>query len=358
MDRYVISEFIPPFFFGVGAFLCVLVGVNLLYEVLKAVFREGFPAVAAAKIFMLKMPGMITMTLPMATMFGSLMAIGRLSGDGEVVAMRASGTGVPRIGAAVMIAGLAVSVGSLAINETLVPPCNSAAFEVARSVRETVAARGDLGYEVRAEDGRLQRWLYAESFDPESLRMSNVTILDFTLGSRPHTFTAESARWQGETWVMENVEHRWHTRRGELEEDRASWLAIPIGRTPEEIQRVTKDPEDMTLSEARAQAELERARGNPWRAGWILQHIQIRLATPWAAVGLAVLGVPLGLRRHRSSRGIGMGLSLVVIFLYYVVFHIVSLVGERGVVNPVLVAWTPNLLLYLTGLGLLLKSSR
>jgi lipopolysaccharide export system permease protein len=53
-----------------------------------------------------------------------------------------------------------------------------------------------------------------------------------------------------------------------------------------------------------------------------------------------------------------MGLSLVVIFVYYAVLHTLSLIGERGVVHPAITAWTPNVLLYLTALGFLLRSSR
>ena len=49
LDRYVVTELIPPFVFGVGAFLIVLVGVSILPNVLKLVFRQGFPALPALK---------------------------------------------------------------------------------------------------------------------------------------------------------------------------------------------------------------------------------------------------------------------------------------------------------------------
>ena len=53
-----------------------------------------------------------------------------------------------------------------------------------------------------------------------------------------------------------------------------------------------------------------------------------------------------------------MGISLIVLFVYYIVLHTLTLVGERGVAPHALMAWTPNILLYLTGAGLLLRSSR
>ncbi|MFW5868425.1 MAG: LptF/LptG family permease, partial [Armatimonadota bacterium] len=103
-------------------------------------------------------------------------------------------------------------------------------------------------------------------------------------------------------------------------------------------------------------AALEQGR-EEW-AQELIQHYHVRLALPWATVGLAILGVGLGVRRQRSSRGIGMGISLIVIFIYYVVMHTLTLVGERGVAHPALMAWLPNILLYIAGVGFLLRRSR
>lgn len=357
LDRYVITEMIPPFLFGIGAFLAVLIGVQLLYEMLRMIYQQGFPVWAAVKIFLLEMPGMITLTLPMATMFGTLMATGRLSGDGELVAMRAGGISTVRVGSALIAAGLVVSVLALAVNETVVPPAKNAAFETARNVRSTVAGERDIAFEVRDSRDRLERWLYAREFDPTTMSLSDATILDFTEGPRPHLYTARHARWQGQYWYLKNVEHT--TWNDDLAgQFTAREMRVPIGRTPEEVERIRKRPDDMTLEELREQARLSRGRGNdPWAAR-LIQHLHMRLALPWASLGFAVLGLALGIQRQRSSRGIGMGLSLLVIFVYYVIMHTLILVGERGVAHPALMAWTPNVLLYLTGAGLLLRNSQ
>jgi len=357
LDRYVLTELIPPFVFGVGAFLVVLVGVNVLPQVLKLVLRQGFPALPAVQVFLLGLPALVAMTLPMAMLFASLMATARLSGDGEVVAMRAGGVGLVRLGASVILVGLLVSVAALALNETVVPACNAAAYEIVRRGRETVLRRGDLAFEVRDDQGRLQRWLYARNFDPDTLEMTDGLVVEFREGAYWHFYTARRASWQGESWVLENVKHDWQTRDGSQTE-RFARATLNIGRTAGELERVKKDPEEMTLTEAREQAALARSRGELVQVGKLLQHIQIRLAVPWCSLGFAVLGLPLGLRRQRSSRGIGLGLSLVIIFVYYVILQALSILGERGAVNHALIAWTPNLLLYLAALGLLLNSSR
>jgi len=355
LDRYVLGEMLPPFLFGVGAFLAVLVGTSALYEMLTLIFRQGFPVPLALEVFVFKLPATVVLTFPMAAMFGSLMAISRLSGDGELVALRAGGVSLVRIGLPILVVGLVVSAASLAINELVVPPLNDRAFVLIRNASGTVAGRGDMVFEVRAPDGRFERFLYAETFDPETMTLKKATIVDFTHGE-PQTLFAQSVRWQGETWAMEKVRVTQGVGSGSREYylTAAQW---DVGRTPEEVTRVRKRPEEMSLPELHAQAKVALERGDGAVAGRMLQNIQLRLAMPWSSVGFALLGLSLGVRRQRSGRGIGMGLSLVVLFIYYIVAHTLAVLGERSMANHVLIAWTPNLLLYLVGIGLLLRAS-
>ncbi len=321
LDRYVLTEMLPPFLFGIGAFLAVLVGVQLLYEMLRLIYQQGFPAWAAVRIFFLELPAVITLTFPMA------------------------------------IVGFVVSIAGLAINESVVPGAKDRAFEIAREVHSTVATDKDLALEIRDDEDHVERWVHARAFDPDSLTLSGATVVDFTLGPRAELYEAEVARWQGQYLILENVRYtKWID--GEQFTADVPRMMVPIGRTPEEVERVRKLPDDMSLAELQEQAGLADEQGRPAWANRLRQHYAIRLALPWACVGFAVLGVALGIQRQRSSRGIGMGLSLLVIFVYYVVLHTLTLVGERGVADPALMAWTPNVLLYLVGAGLLLRASQ
>ncbi|MBD3292599.1 MAG: LptF/LptG family permease [Armatimonadia bacterium] len=356
IDRYILGNVIPPFLFGIGAFMAVLVGVELLYDMLRLVYQEGFPAWAAVQIFFLELPGVITLTFPMAVMFGSLMAMGQLSGDGELVAMRAGGVSVLRVGLPIMIFGFLISCAGFIINETLVPWSKTRGHELTREMYGTMAAENDMLLEVRNDEG-IQRILHAKEFDPETLTIAEAIMLDFTRGPRAHVFRAESVRWQGQKWVMRNVEHTWWDGEREIRATEQV-MSIDVGRTPDAVGQARKRPEDMALSELLEVSAVAREEGRELRAQRLYQHYHIRLALPWATLGLAILGIGLGIQRQRSSRGIGMGISLIVLFIYYIILHTLTLVGERGVAHPALMAWTPNALLYLAGVGFLLRSSR
>jgi lipopolysaccharide export system permease protein len=81
-------------------------------------------------------------------------------------------------------------------------------------------------------------------------------------------------------------------------------------------------------------------------------------ALPWVSFIFATFAIPLGVRPHRSSRSMGLGLSLVFILVYYILMTVGMVLGEAGSVDPLIGAWLPNLVFGTMGLGLLISASR
>ncbi|MNY81000.1 putative permease YjgP/YjgQ family protein [compost metagenome] len=71
-----------------------------------------------------------------------------------------------------------------------------------------------------------------------------------------------------------------------------------------------------------------------------------------------LVGAPLGLRPNRSSSSIGLGLSILIIFVYYVAMFTFMALGQSGHLPPVLAAWMPNILGATLGLGLIARAAR
>ncbi len=81
-------------------------------------------------------------------------------------------------------------------------------------------------------------------------------------------------------------------------------------------------------------------------------------AIPFACLVFGAFAIPLGVRPHRSSRSIGLGLSLLFILIYYVLMTVGSVLGEAGRLNPMFAAWLPNVVFGTAGLFLLVDASR
>lgn len=363
IDRYIIAHFTGPFAVGVAAFTAILMGVSEVYWAVDLIVADHVPASLVIQAFFLHMPALIALTMPMATVFAALMAAGELSAHGEVVAMRAGGVGLWRMARPVVLGGVVVALVAVGFNETLGPLCNSRGNGM---VREYAAQTKLLSKPLllrMPEEGQADRIVYADKMDLKRRALMGVTIVEFGDGAPREVFFAKEAQWAGKQWRLVDVRHKVDTGRG-YREERLAEVLYDMGRTLEQIQGVPKTrPEDLTLPELRAEArKLEASAAtnakDAERRWWMIQHFHLRLAAPWAAVCFCVLGFPLGLRPQRTSTGIGFGLSLAIIFLYYIVFNSLRAFGEQGALSPVIAAWTPNFLVLGVGLGMMLNASR
>ncbi len=310
--------------------------------------------------FLYRMPQTITLTLPMATMFGALMAIGRLSSDGEVEAMRAGGVSFLRLAAPVFMAGLLISGFSLALNEGVVPPANAASNRLLRELAQETLARQDYLVLWLPDDRKPRILLRADHFDVQQSMLHNIWIGEFRDDRFWGFYQAETALWQNTTIIMKNAIHYTYLADGERREERGLSLAYEIGKAPWQVESMSKDPEDMTLAELRRDIGRTRQLPAPARKQLpeLVEYYNMRLALPWSALGFALIAAPLALRPKRTTTGVGLGISLAIILAYYIIFNTLRVVGEQGALPPALAAWLPNRILYGVALGLIIDASR
>ena len=80
MDRWLFGELLGPLLFGVAAFTAVTLSVGVLFELVRKVAEAGLPLSIAIKVLLLRLPGFLVLSFPMATLMATLLAYSRLSG--------------------------------------------------------------------------------------------------------------------------------------------------------------------------------------------------------------------------------------------------------------------------------------
>src|SRR5271166_2635907 len=84
-----------------------------LPHLLELVVRNSASLGTVVEIFLLTLPNMFTVTIPMAVLVGVLLGLSRLAADSEITAMRAVGIGVwffVRVVSAIAIIGWGISL--------------------------------------------------------------------------------------------------------------------------------------------------------------------------------------------------------------------------------------------------------
>jgi lipopolysaccharide export system permease protein len=123
LQAYVLAEFAAPFVLSVSVFTFVML-LDKLLDLLDMIVTKGVPIDVVLEVFLLLLPSMIAVVVPMGVLAGVLMAFGRMAGDLEITAMKASGVGVLTVMAPMLVLAAAMG-GILAVfSDRVLPDAN------------------------------------------------------------------------------------------------------------------------------------------------------------------------------------------------------------------------------------------
>jgi lipopolysaccharide export system permease protein len=344
--RYIFKELLEPWLFGLGAFTAILSSSMVLFELVRAVVLRGMPLLAALQIFVFRLPGIAVYIFPMATLLAALLAFSRLSHDSEVIAFRASGVSLFRLIIPVIALGLIVSGINLAFSEIVVPEANRAAKNLL--VETAVQQQPKLQKNVflpELERGVLKRIFYAATM--RGTELEGIIVQEFENGRLAQIINARSGTWQSDrqAWLFRDGIIYLIAESGEyrhLIKFREQYIAIKY--TPADFYTGDRNHEEMNIGQLRDFIALKEKMGV--EATDLKIQLNMKLAIPFASLVFALLGAPLGLSPRRTSGSVGLGISIIVIFFYYITTFVSMAVGELRLITPGLAAWLPN---FITG---------
>jgi lipopolysaccharide export system permease protein len=344
IDRYIFRELIEPFLFGLGCFTAILSASMVLFELVRAVVLKGMPLIIALQIFVYKLPAIIVYIFPMAMLLAALLAFSRLSSESEIIAFRASGISLFRLIIPVLFLGLLVSLINLSFSEIVVPEANRAAKNLL--VETTAKYQPKIQKNVfvpELDDGQLKRIFYVETMQANT--MKDVIVQEFSAGKLTQIITANEAQWQKEKneWLFRDGTIYLIAETGEYKHlIKFAEQSLAIKYSPADFYIGDKNPDDMTIAELNKFIKLKEKMGVTVTD--FLIQLNMKLAIPFASLVFALLGAPLGISPRRASSSIGLGLSIIVIFLYYILTFISMSLGELKLLTPFLAAWLPNVI--------------
>lgn len=372
LDRWLLSELLGPLLFGIAAFTAVSLSVGAVFELVRRVAESGLPLDVAFQVLLLELPSFLVLSFPMATLMATLLTYSRLTGNSELTALRSVGVPTWRMVAPALALALVMSLLTFAFNEAVVPhTLVQAKATLNRAIGRAVAGeqRDRVTYtrfgHIVAPDGTrvrgLTHFFYAQRFN-EGV-MEDVTLLDLSRAGQRLMLTAEQARWS-------EAEAQWEFIDGHVfvvdgDEDSPNTSArfdrylYPLGNQPIRVAELPTDANAMTIGQARTAARLLRESGDRQAARKMRVRIAEKFSFPAVCLVFGLLGSSLGVRPNsKRSPSQGFGLSVVLIFSYYLVAFSFSAMGVNGALTPLVSAWAPVLIFVLIGLGLLRKASR
>jgi len=410
-DRYILREIAPPF--GVGLLLCSFVLLMNQILVLSELFiTRGVAFGLALQVLAYLIPSLLAFAVPMAVLMGILAGLSRLSTDSEITAFRTLGISSRRLSWPVLIFAFGGWLITSSLTLFLAPWANTkwvqtvtgsvlAKVQVRIAPREFNETIPNMVLYIQEID-RDRTWrnvfvyLTKEAAEPRLIlaregrldlypetKSATLVLMDGTVHSypldQPEKYSITSFKRLEEGIDVEGLfasmggrkrvreKDIFELRQGVRELEDKSPLAPLLqrgeaaraaGEPParEVAKKPVAKPGTAPAAARTASGPAARERTRDLRAHWV--EIHKRFALPFVCFIFVLLGLPLGMTTKKGGRTSGFTVSIAIILVYYILITAGEKLAMDGRITPFLGMWGPNIILFVAGLYLFVKSLR
>ncbi|MBI1922025.1 MAG: LPS export ABC transporter permease LptF [Geobacter sp.] len=349
---YIFREITGPFLLGMGVFTMVLLMGKLL-KLAELVFGKGVPLAAVLRIILYMLPSFWLIAIPMAFLLAVLLAMGRLSADSEITAMKSCGISLYGLLPPVFTFALLAYLATTFVSVSAMPRANLSLKNLLHTVVET---GGVLEIKERVFDDTFHGVvMYVDRYDRDKNLISGVMIHDERKADEPSTTFAKtgsiSVEPSSKTIRLHLTDGGIHRALPGKGYRLIGFSSYDLSLTPSRpTAKLAKSEREMTMGELR-QSIHAPSKDDPALNNLILE-LHSRFAMPLSCIIFALIGVPLGIQNRRSGKAGGFSVSIAILLAFYLFISIAKNLGERGIVYPAVAAWLPNFAFLIMGFQL------
>ena len=359
LSRTILFEISTSAALGTALFLLIifLQQASRLFSIL---VNSSASAGMVGYLFLLLIPASLPYTVPLGVLAGTLIALSRMTNDGEIIALRASGVPSRRVARPVALFALLATALTGYCSIKFTPWCQA---EVVRVINKVGPSQ------LTAE---IMPRVFDESFPNTILYVSDVLT-----GSPVHwkgVFIADTTppdqrksaavdRGEGPRVTLtrdalvapDNRGNRLqlsmsHESSYESAPDAATYYHVNAPRGELVLEAPDRGPQRKAAVNAMSTTTLVHEAHKSVEAAIELHR---RLALPLACLLLALTGVPLGVSSRKGGKSAAFAITVFLAFLYYTV--LLGLIGlaKDGRIKPAIAVWTPNAIFFVLAVVLL-----
>jgi len=353
IDRYIVIKFIKAVLLSLVAFIGIFI-LAQIFKVINYVTSGRLTLLEGAKYMAALIPDIIVQIAPLAALLGGLITANKMASSLEVIALKTSGISFKRIALYPIIATFFLALVVFYVGNTLQPKGEKIARELKRKNqidedkipidKHDVYLRGDGEY-IYHFDYINRKTNIAEGVE--------VVLLNRNFDKVTSIIVAKSARYteDGKWEIDKAIENQ-------IEEKKAVYHEIYKNENLVDEPKLFLTPkyrkEELSLTELKKVAKLLGRTGGEAKEFEV--EYNKRLAYPFSAILLGILGLSLGSRYVRGSSALNIALSIGLGYGYYLVQSSFEAVSMGGIITPLLGAWIPNIIYLIIGIIVINKS--
>ena len=362
LTRYVIREMVGPTLLGFGFYTFIIV-MRSLFDLAEMIIKRSLPVSMVFRLLGYSLPNIIVLTIPMSLLFGILIAIGRLSADSEIIAMRSAGLPTRAIYRPVLYFSFAVFLINLYLMNFLLPRGNSSFQELRSEIYASPAIAGALKPRVFFDQFE-NRVIYVDDIAPDGT-WRGVFMSDTSDPSQQRIIVAD----RGELSFIKPLRQLWlnlygaethlssarKTDRYDLNRN-ATQRFLLIDKLAEAGKNKSSARSYREFTFFELLREYRRAK-DPIDRRITVVEMQKKVSIPFACLAFGIVALPLGITNRRGGKSSGFSVSIGIILLYYIALNNGEDMAISGRANPIVAMWLPNLVLVAVGIYLISRAN-
>jgi len=350
ISRYVAYTWLRLLLICQGSFLAIYLVLDMMEKIPRFI-KAGGAMADILRFFVWKFPEMVGQSAAFSILMATLLTLGLLTRNSEIIAMRSSGISLPRISMPMLALGLLVSLLMLVNAEFIVPHSFERLEKIERIdiKKQWASAVFKMNNIWFRSDNRI---LQANFFDFQKKQLKGIIVWTVDSSMNPVSrIDAETADFQGESWVLRTVSLMEFGEGQGIVVKKVPSMPIALHLKIDDLRVLDQSADNLSYRKLKEYSDsLEKGGYEAFRYRTMMHT---KLSAPFSAFVMVVLGIPFALRNSRSGgMAVGIAASVAIGFAYFVVNAMLLSYGRSGVLLPFVAAWGANFLFMLSGIWL------
>ncbi len=356
IDRYLIRAF----FKTMWTVLIGLIGIFTIADFVEKI--DNFVDAGAGANLMLiyygySLPYFIDMALPMSMLLATVFSLGTLNKNYEIAAMRASGISMFRIARPLLLLGIFFTVFQFGFQNLVVMPFNHQQKEITRNILKPKRSPKRMKEVVRQDvNGNI---MVIKTYDVHNNKGRDISILAYRDSGITERWDYGILRWDDSLGIWnksEGLNRRFDAGGRLIFSQIKLGDELPISLTPADIVKEQIRPNEMNVFQLLEFIEKKKLLGlNPHR--WVVDY-HFKLAFVMTGFIVIFLGISFALQGTRENLAVGVGKSVVALFVYYILLIGGQKVAYNSSMHPSVAVWFGNVILFIAGCLLFYRTAK
>jgi len=331
-----------------------------LFGRLDEILKQSINLRILGEYYFSMIPLIIIQTVPVASLISTIYVLGALNKYGEITAMRAAGISIRRILMPFIYIGFAITILVFGISEKILPQSMRTAESIKENSIDNIGKSKTVNKRMIpniALYGKNNRLIFIDSFDPSSKTAMGITILEQDKKDNVSLkINAHEAKWVDGKWLFSSIlMYKLDDKGTVIDSPEFFQEKIISMEKPKDLVSKGTNYEYMSFRDL-----LNYIKNFSETSPKLITRLRVDLhqKTSLPFISLVVILIGAGFALKISQRGkatalLGIGMSIVIGFIYYAFMASCIALGKSGALPAFLSAHLANIIFGLIGIILI-----